>query len=103
MSEPGLLAWVIDDDESVRWVLEQALSQAHIGVSCFASAAEFLEAHSYKNVLRWASQLARRPAVQRGRMVNRTWGELARQLHERHDASDFDLRTENKLHPEQGD
>ncbi len=44
MSEPGLLAWVIDDDESVRWVLEQALSQAHIGVSCFASAAEFLEA-----------------------------------------------------------
>ncbi len=66
-------------------------------------AAEFLEAHSYKNVLRWASQLARRPAVQRGRMVNRTWGELARQLHERHDASDFDLRTEDKLHPEQGD
>ncbi len=66
-------------------------------------AAEFLEAHSYKNVLRWASQLARRPAVQRGRMVNRTWGELARQLHERHDASDFELRTEDKLHPEQGD
>ena len=66
-------------------------------------AAECLEAHSYKNVLRWASQLARRPAVQRGRMVNRTWGELARQLHERHDASDFELRTEDKLHPEQGD
>lgn len=60
-------------------------------------AAEFLEAHTYKNILRWTDELAKRPAVQRGRMVNRAWGELSSQLHERHDASDFDLRTQDKL------
>lgn len=60
-------------------------------------AAEFLEAHTYTNVLRWTNELAKRPAVQRGRMVNRAWGELSSQLHERHDASDFDLRTQDKL------
>lgn len=60
-------------------------------------AAEFLEAHTYKNILRWTDELAKRPAVQRGRMVNRAWGEPSSQLHERHDASDFDLRTQDKL------
>ena len=60
-------------------------------------AAEFLEAHTYTNVLRWTNELAKRPAVQRGRMVNRAWGELSSQLHERHDGSDFDLRTQDKL------
>ncbi|RUO47851.1 glutathione-dependent disulfide-bond oxidoreductase [Pseudidiomarina donghaiensis] len=52
-------------------------------------AAEFIEAHTYKNVLRWAEQIAKRPAVQRGRIVNKTWGEPDKQLRERHDASDF--------------
>ena len=60
-------------------------------------AAEFLEAHTYTNILLWTDELAKRPAVQRGRMVNRAWGELSSQLHERHDASDFDLRTQDKL------
>jgi len=60
-------------------------------------AAEFLEAHTYKNVLRWTDELAQRPAVKRGRMVNKAWGELSSQLHERHDASDFELRTQDKL------
>ena len=60
-------------------------------------AAEFLEAHTYTNILRWTDELAKRPAVQRGRMVNRAWGEPSSQLHERHDASDFDLRTQDKL------
>ena len=60
-------------------------------------AAEFLEADSYKNVLRWTDEIAQRPAVQRGRMVNRTWGAPEEQLHERHDASDFELRTQDKL------
>ncbi|MHA7856232.1 glutathione-dependent disulfide-bond oxidoreductase [Marinobacter shengliensis] len=60
-------------------------------------AAEFLEAHTYTNILRWTDELAKRPAVQRGRMVNRAWGQLSSQLHERHDASDFDLRTQDKL------
>lgn len=60
-------------------------------------AAEFIEAHKYKNVLRWAELIAKRPAVQRGRIVNKTWGDLNKQLHERHDASDFKLRTQDKL------
>ena len=63
-------------------------------------AAEFLEAHTYTNILSWTDELAKRPAVQRGRMVNRAWGELSSQLHERHDASDFDLRTQDKLDSE---
>ncbi len=60
-------------------------------------AAEFLEAHTYTNVVRWTNELAQRPAVKRGRMVNKAWGELSSQLHERHDASDFELRTQDKL------
>lgn len=60
-------------------------------------AAEFIEAHKYKNVLRWAELIAKRPAVQRGRIVNKTWGDLNKQLHERHDASDFKLKTQDKL------
>ncbi len=60
-------------------------------------AAEFLEAESYTNVVRWAETVAERPAVQRGRMVNRSWGPLEGQLRERHDASDFDTQTQDKL------
>jgi GST-like protein len=59
--------------------------------------AEFLSVHEYKHVNRWADQIAKRPAVQRGRMVNRTWGDPASQLHERHDASDFETRTQDKI------
>lgn len=55
------------------------------------NAAEFLSVDSYKNVKRWAEQIASRPAVKRGRMVNRTWGEPEEQLPERHDKSDFKL------------
>ena len=62
-------------------------------------AGEFLQVHEYTHVVRWADQIAKRPAVQRGRKVNRTWGEPASQLHERHDASDFDTRTQDKLNP----
>ncbi|MEZ7847345.1 MAG: glutathione-dependent disulfide-bond oxidoreductase [Polaromonas sp.] len=62
-------------------------------------AAEFLSVHEYKHVLRWAHQIAKRPAVIRGRMVNRAMGPLALQLHERHDAGDFDTQTQDKLAP----
>jgi len=62
-------------------------------------AAEFLSVHEYTHVLRWAQQIAERPAVQRGRKVNRTWGEPFEQLHERHAASDFDTQTQDKLAP----
>lgn len=64
-------------------------------------AGEFLSVQDYKNVQRWAEALAQRPAVKRGRMVNRTFGEPSSQLRERHDASDFDTRTQDKLAPAQ--
>ena len=62
-------------------------------------AADFLQVSSYSNVVRWAKRIAKRPAVQRGQMVNCTWGEPEKQLHERHDAGDFDTRTQDKLEP----
>jgi GST-like protein len=60
-------------------------------------AARFLDAQSYTHVQRWAAEIAARPAVRRGRIVNRTNGDPAEQLHERHDASDFEHRTQDKL------
>lgn len=60
-------------------------------------AAEFLDVASYTHVVRWAQAIDARPAVQRGRMVNRAFGDLETQLHERHDASDFDTKTQDKV------
>ena len=60
-------------------------------------AGEFLSVHEYTNVLRWADAIHARPAVKRGRMVNQMRGELSEQLHERHEASDFDTQTADKL------
>ena len=60
-------------------------------------AGEFLQVRNYTNVLRWTDRIAERPAVRRGRMVNRTFGQPSSQLHERHDDGDFDTRTEDKL------
>jgi GST-like protein len=60
-------------------------------------AGEFLQVQEYSNVLRWTDQIAQRPAVKRGRKVNRISGDPASQLHERHDASDFDTKTQDKL------
>ncbi len=61
------------------------------------NAGKFLSVHEYKNVIRWAEMLAARPAVARGKMVNKAMGPLEEQLHERHDASDFELRTQDKI------
>ena len=62
------------------------------------SAAEFLDVASYTNVMRWAKAIDARPAVTRGRMVNRAFGDdLSMQLHERHDASDFETKTQDKI------
>ena len=58
---------------------------------------EFLAVEEYKNVQRWADTISARPAVKRGRIVNRLQGDPAAQLHERHDASDFDTKTQDKL------
>jgi len=60
-------------------------------------AAEFLSVQDYRHVQRWADALLERPAVKRGRMVNRTYGEPSSQLHERHDAGDFETKTQDKL------
>ena len=62
-------------------------------------AAEFLSVQDYTHVQRWADTIGKRPAVRRGRMVNRTFGEPSSQLHERHDAGDFATRTQDKLAP----
>jgi len=65
-------------------------------------AGEFLEVHTYEHVTRWMKAFSDRPAVQRGRKVNRAWGEPSGQLLERHDASDFDTRTQDKLVAKEG-
>jgi GST-like protein len=68
------------------------------------NAAEFLQAQDYPHLLRWADRIGERPAVKRGKIVNRTWGDdLSEQLRERHDASDFELRTQDKLAPAETD
>jgi len=64
-------------------------------------AGTFLDVQSYTHVVRWTDEIARRPAVRRGRMVNRVFGDPASQLHERHDAGDFDTKTQDKLAPPQ--
>ena len=66
------------------------------------SAGEFLSVHEYKNVLRWTKQIGERPAVKRGRMVNSTTGKPESQLRERHDASDFETKTQDKLEAQSG-
>jgi GSH-dependent disulfide-bond oxidoreductase len=58
---------------------------------------EFLQVQEYTNVIRWTDTIAARPAVQRGRKVNRIFGDPASQLHERHDAGDFDTKTQDKF------
>ncbi len=72
------------------WYGNLALGRAY-------EAAEFLDVASYENVQRWAKEIDARPAVKRGRMVNKASGPLEEQLHERHDASDFETRTQDKL------
>ncbi|MCK6434722.1 MAG: glutathione-dependent disulfide-bond oxidoreductase [Burkholderiaceae bacterium] len=60
-------------------------------------AGEFLQVQEYRHVVEWADRIAQRPAARRGRMVNRLWGPPETQLHERHDAVDFETRTQDKL------
>jgi len=66
-------------------------------------AGEFLQVDEYANVQRWTDRIAARPAAARGRKVNRAWGKPEDQLHERHDASDFDRKTQDKLNPDGGE
>ncbi|WP_110598699.1 glutathione-dependent disulfide-bond oxidoreductase [Salinicola lusitanus] len=82
--------YTIADIATWSWYGQLALGRLY-------DAAEFLDVESYTHVQRWAREIDARPAVQRGRMVNRTFGEPETQLHERHDASDFDTQTQDKL------
>ncbi|AOV15812.1 glutathione-dependent disulfide-bond oxidoreductase [Acidihalobacter aeolianus] len=82
--------YTIADMGIYPWYGELALGQLY-------DAGEFLSVHEYRNVVRWAESIHAREAVRRGRMVNRMRGEPSEQLRERHDASDFELRTEDKL------
>jgi GST-like protein len=83
-------AYTIADMAAWPWYGILAMGQLY-------EAGEFLQVQHYTHVLRWANQIAERPAAQRGRMVNRTYGDPAKQLHERHNASDFDTQTQDKL------
>ena len=89
-------AYLAGDDYSVAdmavWPWYGALAQGLV-----YDAAEFLQVQEYKNLQRWTDQIGERPAVKRGRMVNRVSGEPSGQLRERHEASDFDTRTQDKL------
>ena len=88
----GGVIYTIADIAVWPWYGNLVLGQAY-------NAAEFLQVQDYRHVQRWAAAIAARPAVQRGRMVNRITGDPAEQLHERHDARDFDTRTQDKLAP----
>jgi GSH-dependent disulfide-bond oxidoreductase len=82
--------YTIADMANWPWFGGLALGRAY-------GAAEFLDVQSYKNVQRWAKAIDARPAVKRGRIVNRLSGDPSEQLHERHDAGDFETRTQDKL------
>ncbi|KZY31558.1 glutathione-dependent disulfide-bond oxidoreductase, partial [Roseovarius sp. HI0049] len=89
--------YIAGDDYSIAdmaiwpWYGNLALGRA------YGDAATFLSTHEYENVMAWAKKIDARPAVKRGRMVNRTFGEPHEQLHERHDASDFETQTQDKI------
>jgi GST-like protein len=94
--------YIAGDDYSLAdiaiwpWYGQLALGKTYEGADVF------LATHKYGHVMRWAKAIQHRPAVKRGRIVNKLTGEPSQQLHERHDASDFDLRTQDKLEPAQG-
>ena len=89
--------YIAGDDYSIAdmaiwpWYGNLALGRA------YGDAATFLSVHEYENLMAWAKKLDKRPGVSRGRMVNKTSGEPSEQLHERHDASDFDTKTQDKI------
>lgn len=89
--------FVAGDDYSIADIAIWPWYGALVAGDSYENSAEFLEVGGYTHVQRWQKEIAARPAVQRGRIVNRTRGELSQQLHERHDASDFELRTADKL------
>ena len=82
--------YTISDIANWAWYGQLALGRLY-------NAGEFLDVNSYKNVIEWAKRIDQRPAVKRGLMVNKTSGKLEQQLHERHNANDFDIKTQDKI------
>ena len=78
-------------------ILQFGLGMESLVANIVYEAAEFLDTQSYKHLNRWTQEIASREAVKRGRMVNKPFGEPETQLHERHDASDFDTKTQDKI------
>ncbi len=99
----GESKFIAGDDYSIAdmaiWPWYGLLTTGKIYSGDGFNSAEFLSVHEYTNVIRWYEEILARPAVQRGRKVNRMHGPAEDQLHERHDASDFELRTQDKLEP----
>jgi len=88
--------FMVDDSYSIADIAIWAW-YGQIALGRLYNAGEFLDVESYANVVRWAKEIDARPAVRRGRMVNRMFGEPEMQLHERHDASDFETKTQDKI------
>jgi len=82
--------YTIADIANFAWYGAVATGEAY-------GAGEFLQVREYEHVQRWVASIAARPAVKRGRMVNRVVGEPSGQLRERHEASDFDTKTQDKI------
>src|SRR5437870_4901098 len=89
--ESGAILLHLADIAIWPWYGGVALGRSYEGADVF------LATHEYEHLMRWAKQIAERPAVKRGRIVNKLSGDESEQLHERHDESDFDLRTEDKV------
>jgi GST-like protein len=82
-------AYLAGDDYSIADIATWPWYGA-VALGRLYDAGEFLQVESYEHLQRWAQEIDARPAVQRGRRVNRTWGDEKDQLHERHDAGDFE-------------
>jgi GST-like protein len=96
----GESRFLAGDDYSIADIAVFPWLAAIYSGAAYNDAATFLSMHEYANIGRWVAEIEARPAVIRGRMVNKATGPLEFQLHERHDASDFDLRTQDKLTPQ---
>lgn len=92
--------YMVGDDYSIADMAIWPWYGNLIAGNLYGDSATFLDTQSYTHVVRWQQEIWQRPAVKRGRKVNRLAGKPSDQLHERHDASDFNLRTEDKLNPE---
>ena len=82
---------------SPTWLSGRGTGTVWLNGASYNDPRKFLQTHEYKNLTRWTKEIGERPAVKRGRMVNRTSGLPEEQLHERHDARDFETKTQDKI------